>query len=138
MQRGDNTEVVLSDNRRVKSNLAFGSGTKKDQSEAGKQLLILLSETSPDFLEEYLSDCLDFLESLTSHPAMLFLPAEMKAKLEVTMVNVLSVSQLKTSMSCLTARSAAKMVNISSHLLVTTSIREQAESPLLFALVKFQ
>jgi hypothetical protein len=53
MQKGDNTEVSLADNKRVKASLAFGSSAK-EVSSAGKQFLQILSETSPDLLEEYL------------------------------------------------------------------------------------
>lgn len=98
----------------------------------------MISETSPEQLEEYLSECLDFLEALTGTPAMLYLGLETKAKLEITLVNVLSVSQLKVAMSCLRTTTSAKLVNISSNLLATTCAKEQAESPLMFALLSFQ
>jgi hypothetical protein len=52
----------------------------------------MVSETSPDILEEYLAECLDFLLTLMSSQSCLFIPLETKAKLEVTLVSVLSVS----------------------------------------------
>jgi hypothetical protein len=109
----------------------------KQVTEVGRLFLKLLSESSPDLLQEYLSECLDFLESLTSAPTFLYLPIETKAKLEITLVNALSVSQLKVSMSCLSAITAAKLGTISSNLLAATTAKEQAHSPLMFALIKF-
>ena len=75
--------------------------------------------------------------SITSAPTFLYLPIETKAKLEITLVNALSVSQLKVSMSCLSAITAEKLGFISSNLLVATTAKEQAQSPLMFALIKF-
>ena len=98
----------------------------------------MLSETSPDILEEYLTECLEFLMALTSSPSCLYLPLDIKAKLEVTLVSVMSVSQLKSVMSCLRSSTMAKLVNIAANLLAARSAKEQTESPLLFSLVKFQ
>ena len=66
------------------------------------------------------------------------MPLEIKAKMEITLVNALSVSQLKVSMSCLTALTATKLGTISSNLIAATTAKEQAHSPLMFALIKFQ
>jgi len=41
-------------------------------------------------------------------------------------------------MSCLQGTTAAKLVNICANLLTIKTVKEQAESPLLFALVKYE
>lgn len=118
--------MCLADSKRVKASLAFTEHARngKQVTEVGRLLLQLLSESSPDLLQDYLQECLDFLESLTSSSAFLYLPLETKAKLEITLVNVLSVSQLKVSMSCLTTSSATKLGTISANLLTSTTAKE--------------
>lgn len=136
LQKGDNTEVSLANKKRLHTSLTSVDKTKL--SEISKQFILMISETSPEQLEEYLEECLEFIENLTSTPAFLYLGLDAKAKLEVTLVNILSVSQLKVAMSCLRTTTTAKFINISANLLATTSVKEQAESPLLFALLSFQ
>ena len=56
---------------------------------------MFLGEQDPYTLESYLQKCLIFLKDLTVHPAALYLKDELRASLEVTLTQVLSVSQLK-------------------------------------------
>ena len=53
---------------------------------------IFLSEQDPYTLDCYLQRCLRFLEVLLRHPAALYLKAEIRTNLQVTLTQALAVS----------------------------------------------
>lgn len=73
------------------------------------------------------------------HPSALYLKADIRANLEVTLTQTMSVSQLKyTSALGLSQASLNLLIEVASNLVAFRSTKEQAtESPLMPTLLQF-
>jgi len=96
-----------------------------------------LNELEPAILEHYLASILTFLAALTQNQASLYLTLEIKASLEIVMTSVMSVSGLKIRGSAFSKRVIEMIATVSANLVVSKTIRDQSESPLLLSLIKF-
>ena len=68
---------------------------------------------------------------------VLYMRDDVKASLEINLVNVMSVSSLKFSSSPLDKEVMSSIVEVSSNLLASKGVKEQSESPLLSTMLQF-
>ena len=91
----------------------------------------LLIESDPSILQLYLQRCLSYLKAISGNQVILYLRDDVKASLEMALVNSMSVSSLKLQSSPLNNETLSSIVVVSSNLIACKGVKEQAESPLL-------
>lgn len=93
-------------------------------------------ELEPAILEEYLCSLLQFLIEVSRTTMFVYLPEQAKASLEMNLVSIMTVSSLKMQGSAFSPEIRSMITEVAHNLIAGKGVQDQAQSPLLFHIIK--